>query len=198
MLPAIALSIPVGGMVAMKSDINTYPQIVLAQQDMDAMGLPIFDKQAVEDRAHMLDARAKAIDAYFAARNMPLKGTGMKFALEADKHDLDWRLLPAIAVIETTGGQKACPLTYKKTGDIRYTYNAFGWGSCKISFESQDEAIEVIARNLSGDNPNTAKHYDGKTTVQILEKYNPPSVKPGYATHVIGVMNAIGEDPLAK
>jgi hypothetical protein len=185
-LPAIALSIIFGGILgSMKGDIG-YPQIVLAQQEMDVSGLPIFDKQTVEDKAHMLEAQANAIDAYFAARGMPMKGTGMKMAEEAYKNGIDWRLLPAIAVRESTGGKHGCKSVPNSD---------FGYGSCKIPFDSKDHEIEVVARNLGGNNPNTAKHYDGKTTKQILQKYNPPSVIPHYYEQVLAIMNAIGEDP---
>jgi hypothetical protein len=50
--------------------------------------------------------------------------------------------------------------------------------------------------NLGGNNPNTAKHYDEKTTKQILRAYNPPSIVPRYAEQVISIMNAIGDENL--
>ncbi|MEO5635374.1 MAG: hypothetical protein ABIR14_02190 [Candidatus Paceibacterota bacterium] len=137
-----------------------------------------------EIREKTLKAQGKAIDAYFRARGMPLKGTGRKMAEEAEKNGLDYRLLPAIAVVESTGGKHACK---------RVANSFFGWGSCKISFESKDKAIEIVARNLGGNNPNTAHHYDGKTTKQILQKYNPPSIVPKYAGNVMRVMNSIGD-----
>jgi hypothetical protein len=149
--------------------INTSGQFALGQ------GL---DLKAIE-----LKSKADAIDSYFAERNMPLEGTGMKMVLEAEAHDIDWRLLPAIAVRESTGGKFAC----KKA-----SYSPFGWGSCKINFKSYDEAIEIVAKNLGGNNPKTAHHYDEKTTAQILRAYNPPSIVPRYAEQVISIMNAIG------
>ncbi|OGI66110.1 hypothetical protein A3A95_03250 [Candidatus Nomurabacteria bacterium RIFCSPLOWO2_01_FULL_39_18] len=128
--------------------------------------------------------RALAIDKYFEDRDMPLAGTGMKMVLEAEKNDIDWRLLPAIAVRESTGGKHACK---------RATYNSFGWGSCKINFKSNDSAIETVARNLGGNNPNTDHHYAGKTTKEILQKYNPPSIVKHYAEQVMSIMDDIGE-----
>jgi hypothetical protein len=106
-------------------------------------------------------------------------------AEEADKNDLDWRMLPAIAVRESTGGKFDCK---------RVSNNPFGWGSCKIGFKSNEEAIEVVAKNLGGNNPNTARHYDNKTLKQILRAYNPPSVVPRYAEQVISIMNDIGPE----
>ncbi len=114
---------------------------------------------------------------------MPLLGQGKKMVEEAEKNDLDWRLLPAIAVRESTGGKFDC---------VKVTNNPFGWGSCKIGFKSNEDAIETVARNLGGNNPNTAKHYEDKTTKQILRTYNPPSIVPRYAEQVMNIMNAIG------
>jgi hypothetical protein len=123
--------------------------------------------------------------------NLPLAGHGMGMVLAAEKYNLDWRIIPAIAMRETTGGKKACPITYKKTGDIRYIYNVFGWGSCSIKFESYEEGFETLARNLSGNNPRTAYHYSGKNTVDILKSYNPPSVVKDYSTQVLKIMDKI-------
>ena len=140
-------------------------------------------------KAREMRANANAIDVYFARRDMPLEGTGAKMVEEAEKNNLDWRLLPAIAVRESTGGKNDCK---------KVLNNAFGWGSCKISFKSNGEAIEVIAKNLGGNNPNTAKHYDNKTTKQILRAYNPPSVIPKYSEQVMSIMNAIGDSGATK
>jgi len=128
-------------------------------------------------------AKAEAIDLYFKSRSMPLAGLGAKMVLEAKKHELDWRLVAAIAVRESTGGKHAC----KKVEN-----NPFGWGSCKIGFDSVEESIETVARNLGGNNPKTARHYDNKSTIQILRAYNPPSIVPKYAEQVISIMNVIG------
>ncbi len=126
--------------------------------------------------------KAEAIDRYFELRGMPMAGLGMKLVEEAQKNDLDWRLLAAIAVRESTGGKFKC----KKAQN-----NPFGWGSCKISFSSYEKAIETVALNLGGNNPNTAHHYDEKTTKQILRAYNPPSIVPRYAEQVINIMDTI-------
>ncbi len=127
--------------------------------------------------------KAQAIDAYFKKYDMPLAGTGMKMVLEAEKNGIDWRLLPAIAVRESTGGKHACK---------KVTNSFFGWGSCKINFKSTDSAIETVALNLGGNNPNTDHHYAGKTTKEILQKYNPPSIVPRYADQVMDIMDVIG------
>jgi len=123
--------------------------------------------------------RAGKINTYFKERSMPLYGFGTKMVIEAKEHDLDWRLLPAIAVRESSGGKQACG------------YNPFGWASCKVTFRSFNEAIEVLARNLGGDNPNTAAYYSGSTELK-LHHYN-GTVIPAYTGEVLAIMDSIGE-----
>lgn len=177
MLPLSTMSgLPVGPITQATINMVSSPQTVLSQKINSESEAP----QALSQKA-----KAEAIDAYFRLRDMPLEGMGMKMVQEAEKNGIDWRLLPAIAVRESTGGKFAC----KKVG-----YSAFGWGSCKISFKSHEQAIEVVAKNLGGNNPNTAKHYDEKTTLQILRAYNPPSIVPRYAEQVIAIMDAIGQE----
>lgn len=127
--------------------------------------------------------RAQAIDDYFASRNLPLAGYGMKMVIEAEKNGLDWRLIPAIGMRESTGGKFAC-----KSAD----YSPFGFGSCRIDFDSYDHAIEVVARNLGGNNPRTKGSYANKTLVQKLKSYN--SVIPTYTKEIFSIMNKISPD----
>lgn len=193
----IVISMPLGffGPSIMKAgaDLEIVPNVVLAQQNIDPINLSALDKAKEQDKEKVaiLEAQGKAIDAYFKSHRLPLEGTGAKFAKEADKYGLDYRLMPAIAMVETTGGKNLCTSLPKEKNK-----NPFGWGSCKIGFSSFDKAIEVIAMNLSGNNPNTARHYNGKGTKPILETYNPPSVKPGYAAKVMSVMNTIGKEDI--
>lgn len=127
----------------------------------------------------MREQKAEAIDAYFKDRSMPLEGKGMVFVLVAEKYGLDWRLLPAIGVRESSGGKAACG------------YNAFGWGSCKLSdFHSFDDAIEIVGKNLGGANPKTARYYAGTTSEEKLYHYN-GSVEPPYTGEVLAIMKSI-------
>ncbi len=125
---------------------------------------------------------AAAINKFFKERSMPLHGTGMTFVLVAEKYGLDYRLLPAIGVRESSGGKEACG------------YNAFGWGSCKLghNFNSYEEAIESLGKNLGGANKNTARYYAGKTTEEKLYHYN-GSVEPPYIGEVLAIMDMISD-----
>lgn len=186
LLPIISVSMPIGNIVTSNIDVATTSKIVFLEKQNIGLGFSTSNKDEDPD-ALILEAQAKAIDAYYAKYNMPLVGSGMKMAIEAKKNNLDWRLLPAISVIESTGGKHAC----KKVPN-----SFFGWGSCKIPFKSKESAIEIVAWNLGGNNPNTDHHYEGKSTGEIIDTYNPPSIVPNYKAKVFKVMNAIGEEHL--
>lgn len=184
LLPVMTIGLPQGFVPKDSVNVVLTPQSVLSQKlNIESSSLLAFN-QAIDQEAQILKVKADAIDAYFKEHDMPLEGTGIKMVKEAEANDLDWRLVAAIAIRESTGGKFAC----KKVDN-----NPFGWGSCKIGFDSIDEAIETVARNLGGNNPNTAKHYNNKTTEQILKAYNPPKIAPRYVQQVISIMNEIGD-----
>jgi hypothetical protein len=186
LLPLITMSGSASGMPnkGFVNNKDTSPIVFLQKQNND--GLALFGQnQAIDEESKILKIKANAIDTYFKERDMPLYGTGMKMVMEAEKNGLDWRLIAAISVRESTGGKFEC-----KKAD----FNAFGWGSCKINFKSDEEAIETVARNLGGNNPNTSHHYGNKTTIEILRAYNPPSVVKRYAEQVIAIMDTIGDE----
>ena len=184
LLPMMTVSMPIGNLTKDSTVSNTLvsPTVLSQKLNIEADSLLAFN-QVAEQKAKDLKSKADAIDAFYKEHNMPLEGTGMKMVQEAEKNGIDWRLLPAISVIESTGGIHACK---------KVSHSFFGWGSCKINFESDEKAIEVVAMNLGGNNPNTDHHYAGKTTKEILQKYNPPSIVPKYADKVIKVMDEIG------
>ncbi|HNW71779.1 MAG TPA: glucosaminidase domain-containing protein [Candidatus Paceibacterota bacterium] len=184
LLPFMTISMPLGSVTENQANTVLDSQITLSpKENIETLGLLAFN-QEVDQKVNTLKIKAEAIDAYFKEHDMPLLGKGEKLVEEAEKNNLDWRLLAAIAVRESTGGKHDC----KKVEN-----NPFGWGSCKIGFKTLDEAIETIGRNLGGNNPNTAHHYSGKDTKDILQKYNPPSIVKNYAEQVMSIMDEIGD-----
>lgn len=123
-----------------------------------------------------IDDRAERVRLYFEKRKMPLAKYGEKFIEAADKYNLDWRLLPAISVRESSGGKQMC-------GN-----NPFGWASCRRDFKSIEEGIGIVAWNLAGQNPNTSSYYAGKDVYGILWAYN-GTVSAKYPDEVIEIMN---------
>jgi len=170
-IPVLAIAIPITG-------ISTISSLTVSDNILSEENSVIITQEEVNQKE-----KAEAIDNFFAKYDAPLEGYGMKFVVEAEKNNLDWRLLPAIAMRESTGGKNAC-----KNADN----SVFGYGSCKISFDSIDESIEVVAASLGGNNPNTACHYSDKTTLEILKSYN--SVIPNYYKQVAKIMEMIQDD----
>ncbi len=168
-IPMLAVATPLVGVSPIPS-----PAVVLSQNT--AIEAPVITTPEAEDRKE----RAAKIDAILAVYNSPLEGYGEKFVEEADKNDIDYRLVVAIAGQESTFGRHAC----KKA-----TNSFLGYGGCNIDFKSADEAIERVSASLGGNDKNTDHHYAGKTTVQILKKYN--SVNPNYVKKVKTIMKMI-------
>ncbi len=133
-----------------------------------------------------MDTRAAKIDAYFAQWDLPLSGHGAGMIAAADKYGIDWRLLPALAMLETTGGKNLC-------GDGT-NLNAFGYGSCKIHFSTFEQSFEAVAKTISGNGEKTSHLYKDKSIEGILEVYNPPNtpgMTPNYHKKALNVMSAI-------
>lgn len=129
--------------------------------------------------------RALKIDTFFTKRdNSPLAGYGLAMVKAADHYGIDWRLLPAITAIESNGGKMMCK-------SITGENNPFGYGSCKIRFDSIEHAIDTVAKNLGGHNPKTARYYKGKDIGEIIDTYNPPSIRHDYKKLVTWAMNKI-------
>ena len=188
LLPLLTASLPLTSI----NSINPSQNVLVKKVNIEAIsGVAL--NQVITPEANLVSAQifkdkmqaeADSIDAYFTEHDMPLAGTGMTMVKEAYLNDLDWRLLPAIAVRESTGGKNACD---------KVKFNPFGWNSCKTGFDSYEDAITTVAENLGGNNPSTAHHYDNKTVKEILQAYNPPSIIPRYANQVMSIMDALGD-----
>ena len=112
------------------------------------------------------DGRVKIIEDFFKERKAPLADYAGAFVLVSDKYNLDWRLLPAIAMQESSGGRIV----------INNSHNAFGYGiygSSVLKFPSWEDGIERVGKALREDYLN-----EGLTTPQtIMAKYTPPSLE---------------------
>lgn len=129
-----------------------------------------------ENQALIDGERIQRLDNYFSHRDMPLAGHGAEFVEAAKKCKIDWRLLPAIGVRESSGGKHLM------------NNNPFGWGSAKIKFADFTDAIDGVSDNLCGLNPNTARYYGDKTTFERLWAYN-GTVMPTYPKEVMDIMD---------
>ncbi|MFA7192454.1 MAG: hypothetical protein WC089_04125 [Candidatus Paceibacterota bacterium] len=175
-IPLFATTLPFAGVTAIQN------QTVAIRQDISQITTSLI----TPEEAKIREERAKAIDDFFESRNAPLAGYGRKFVDEAIKHDLDWRLLAAISLRESTGGINACK-------NPKAPNNSFGWFSCKKGFSSVDASIEHISKTLGGNNENAPYYKKEMNTTQILKKYNPDSIVPGYSKQVVRIMKMIDD-----
>jgi len=126
------------------------------------------------------DSRPVIVDNFLAKHNSPMTGMGSVFVREADKYNLDYRLLPAIAFQESTLGKKI----------PRGSHNAFGWAiytgaNSGATFKDWEHAIEVVAAGLK-------KNYIDKGLIspeEIMLRYT----KNNDGNWVFGVNFAIEE-----
>lgn len=89
------------------------------------------------------DPRTAKLRQYLQAHNSPLSGEAETFVKEADKYDLDWRLVAAIAGTESTFGKRV----------PARSHNAWGWGiptgaRSGIGFYSWGHGIATVSRGL--------------------------------------------------
>lgn len=184
--PIITLSIPFSGTGASNLEYQ-YPKVAFVEKTNTVISEFINFNQVgsseIDELTEGRKAKASVIDAYFVAKDMPLSGYGMQMVIEAEKNNIDWRLLPAISVIETTGGKFMCK-------NPKAPNNPFGWGSCRIGFKSIEHAIETVAFNLGGNNPKTERYYKDKTLEEIIDSYNPPEIVPNYKAKILKVINS--------
>jgi hypothetical protein len=118
------------------------------------------------------DPRLSRLKKFFADRDCPLKDSAKDFLVAADQNELDWRLLPSISIIESSGGK-----------DYRNN-NVFGWDSCRERFPSVRAGIHYVAAQLG-----KSDRYKGKDLDRKLHIYNP---LPEYSQRVKAVMRAMG------
>ncbi len=84
------------------------------------------------------DHRIETLRTYLQSKNSPLSDFAETFVEVADEYDLDYRFLPAITGIESNFGQV----------QVENSHNPFGWGGGYAYFESFDEAIRTVGREL--------------------------------------------------
>ncbi len=120
------------------------------------------------------DSRLATLKAFFEKAGSPIKHLASDFLIAADRHHLDWRLLPSISLVETGAGKTS-------RGN-----NIFGWDCGRKTFTSIRDAIYQVAARLSN-----SKLYRGKNTDGILATYNRHSE---YRAKVKSVMRRLHPD----
>jgi|SRR5579871_1960899 len=127
--------------------------------------------QGVPGPDYKNDPRLERIRTFFSTLDCPAWRYASTFLEAADDYALDWRLLPSLSYVESTGGKAA------------HNNNLFGWNSGRASFSSPHAAIHTIAFHLTH-----AKAYRDKDLDALLFTYNPHAE---YAAKVKSVMRRI-------
>lgn len=102
------------------------------------------------------DRRLIPLTRFFVQAECPAAEYAVDFLMVADEYALDWRLLPSLSFIESTGG-KASPYN-----------NLFGWDSGRAHFASPSTAIRTVGSFLAN-----STLYRSKSLDEILATYNP-------------------------
>lgn len=107
------------------------------------------------------DLRLYRLQKYLENHDSPLSNFSQEFIVYADKYNLDYRLVPAIAGVESTFGKRI----------PKGSFNAYGWANGNFYFDSWGDSIETVSATLR------EKYYDkGATNLnKIARRYAPPS-----------------------
>ena len=117
------------------------------------------------------------LQSFFKKHGSPLHAKAVAFLEAADEHKLDWRLLPSIAMVETSGGKHGRP------------NNVFGWNSGLTGFKSVEAGIHYVASRFA-----ISPIYRGRSARGILMEYNP--ARTNYPPKVIRFMLQLTTDPV--
>lgn len=138
----------------------------------------VFDDSKVKAEGKTVDPRntstfnkkVEEVRNFMEKRNAPLKANAEDFVRAAEIYKIDYRLLPAISIVESSGGRR-----------LFRQYNPFGWG--KSGYPSFKAAIYDVSRGMS-------RYYAAglKTPSAIGKRYNPVTPKQ-WASKVQGLMN---------
>jgi hypothetical protein len=114
---------------------------------------PALAPSQAEDRG---EERAQKLEAFFVAHGCPQPFHVEDYLRAADLNQLDYRILPAVSVLETTCGIYA------------HRNNRWGWASARVGFLSVAHGIRYIAQQLA-----SGRYYRGKDIDEKLLMYNP-------------------------
>lgn len=133
------------------------PQTVHAYEKEAGEAAKLASGAAVQ-KEKKLDKRIIALSTYLESVHSPLAPHAEIFISEADEHNVDWRLVPAIAGLESSFGK------HVPSG----SYNPFGWGiytgkASGIGFTDWSQAISTVTQGIK------EKYIDdGLTTVEAI------------------------------
>jgi hypothetical protein len=144
---------------------------------LTASNVTPLDRQVPQSK-YQNDPRLARLTTFFASLDSPVADLSEDFLTAADRHNLDWRLLPSISVVESSAGK-----AFTRN-------NIFGWDSARHGFASVRDGIYWVASRIAHSNL-----YKGKNLDEVLTTYNP---RADYAARVKGVMRQVDpREPLS-
>ena len=117
------------------------------------------------------DPRPAKLETFFQSFGCPAPYHVKEYLGAADAYAIDYRLLPAISVLESTCG------LYQREN------NRWGWASARKGFASFRAGLEYIAHQLA-----EGRYYKDKTLGEKVRMYNP---RPQYARQLESLMRKI-------
>jgi hypothetical protein len=117
------------------------------------------------------DPRLTPLRQFFYRAECPAAEYAVEFLAVADEFALDWRLLPSLSFVESTGGK------------VSQNNNLFGWDSGRAHFSSPVAGIRAVGSYLA-----QSALYRSKSLDEILAIYNP---NRDYGQKVKSVMRRI-------
>lgn len=134
-----------------------------------ALAGSVYGNPAAEPSAR--DARHHKLEIFFRSFGCPAPYYASDYIRAADAYSIDYRLLPAISLLESTCG------LYQRNN------NRWGWDSARTPFASVREGLRYIAFQLS-----RGRFYRNKTLDQKIRIYNPD---PAYERKIKLLMRKI-------
>lgn len=85
-----------------------------------------------------IDPRVRILESFLAGHQSPLTDHASLIIQTSDKYQVDWKLLSAIAGVESTFGKRI----------PKNSFNAYGWSNGYYRFDSWEKSIEHVIRAL--------------------------------------------------
>lgn len=111
-------------------------QLALAKQagSSGVLEFTVFNQKPEQD----IDYRLVRLAFFFHQKDSPLTPFSWEFIKAADFWGVDWRLLPAIAGVESNFGKRIIP----------GSFNAYGWAGGQWRFTSWPDSIWEVTKKL--------------------------------------------------
>ena len=113
------------------------------------IALPVASS-APEHRVPQVDPRLGKLEAFFLRYRCPEPHYTRDYLASADRNGIDYRLLPAISLVEST------------CGVFQRLNNHWGWNNAATGFESVASGIDHVTQQLAQGRPYRDRDLDGK------------------------------------